>query len=263
MRRHNTYYNPEDAKGLKGFLVIAQGILTIIWGWAKDFGQNVTYYIEDMHPRVRGISAIMFSIAILMVVGYVFAHALVSYAYQEETYYLEEAFQTPYDIDGRPLPPNAATAPEALPTKFGGYVLDTEDNANIDRMSLCANGEQTIPPEDKEPGDLNVCARRYLPTSTAWGRYAGNNRSLIVIVVNRFSSERMAELGILELMRYGRELGQVGNFSLSPDVGPVEYFMSRSTREWVTFSWSRGPWVFTVSGQSIRDVENVVESFPY
>jgi hypothetical protein len=250
-----------------GSIIIAFQILLLLVGtlftriiydltrWKRAF---------DRQPaRVRGLELISVAALILLVVGFVFASQVKAHVDAQRGPFLEDALDSPYELDTRPAPFIDEYGQITLPASFEGYKLVNSDpeGVSISRINRCLVGLRV-----DYTSDANAyCPRTYGALSVAYGRYMDRSNSPVDIVVSNFKEKSHADQTFRELLRYSRSISQVGNFSLLDD-DTADYFYAVSTSEfhrWITFAWQRGSVIYMISAQDSGRVEAAVNAFPY
>jgi hypothetical protein len=218
----------------------------------------------DRQPaRARGLELISVATLILLLVGFVFAGQVKAHVDAQRGPFLEDALDSPFELDTRPAPFIDEYGQITLPASFEGYKLVNSDpeGVSISQINRCLVGLRV-----DYTSDANAyCPRTYGALSVAYGRYMDRSNSPVDIVVSNFMEENHADQTFLELLRYSRSISQVGNFSLLDD-DVTNYFYAVSVSEfhrWVTFAWQRGSVIYMVSAQDSGRVESTVKAFPY
>ncbi len=208
---------------------------------------------------VRGAYLVTLATIILAGVGYFVGSVAYDHVKAQQGPFLSDALAAPYDLAARPAPPASASVQYLLPASLGSYArtsrpitqLQPSSPTNQCLLGLGYSREETNPP---------LCHRSYGMVSTAAAKYQGGNRFVDVAIGQSLSEEQAAQT-MLELFYHARRYGQVGNFAVE-SVGEVDYFYS-SVRGWVSFTWARGPWIFSISSNRVSTVEDVLSEFPY
>jgi hypothetical protein len=206
----------------------------------------------------RGIELITLAALILSVIGFVAVREVKAYIKSHQGTFLAEALVAPYDLETQAVPAPNAAASSLLPSTIGKF---RSSNQPISQNFPSSPTHQCLLaigyPRDAI-GAPN-CVRNYGTTGTAYSRYATSNYKTADLVVARFASQIQAEGTMFDLLHHAREFGQVGNFSIGA-TGSVNYFYS-SVRGWFSFTWSRGPWIFSVSGPNLQYVEDLITHY--
>lgn len=258
-KRQKRLFDPE-AGGIRGAIGIFLAGLAINFRWLTTRVDRINTRFEQLPARTRGITLIVLSLVILTPVGIFFARQMDETLVVNPPPVLEEAFYAPFEIDKRPLPVYSLGADAARPERFGAHTLlstGISERAPSSWLNHCLLG---IPLVDAGEAQQEACHRRYGAVSTSFGRYVYNNMR-VDIAIAQFVDDEAARATTTDLLRFARKTGQVGNFAIE-GVGEVDYFYS-SINRMVSFTWSRGPWVFTISGRLFTDVERAVTQFLY
>lgn len=258
-KRRKSLFDPE-AGGIRGGIGMVLSGLAINFEWLTDRVDRINTRFEQLPARRRGIILIVLSMIILAPVGYVFSRQVDETILAEPLPVLEQALTAPFEIDRRPLPVYSLGAESARPERFGAHSLlssTVSERVPSSWVNHCLLG---IPLAEAGDQQQETCDRRYGATSTAFGRYVYNNMR-VDIAVAQFVDDTAASETLTDLLRFARRTGQVGNFAIE-GAGAIDYFYS-SVNRMVSFTWSRGPWVFSVSGRLFTDVERAVTEFVY
>ncbi len=219
-------------------------------GWKRAFNRQPAL--------LRGIELISVALMILMVIGFVAVREVKAYIKSHQGTFLEEALVAPYDLEAQIIPASNSAASSLIPNAIGKY---TNNNQAISQTAPSSPTNQCLLaigyPRDAI-GAPN-CVRNYGTTGTAYGRYVTKDFRTADFVVARFASTAQAEGTMYDLLHHAREYGRVGNFSIGA-TGSVSYFYS-SVRGWFSFTWSHGPWIFSVSGPNLQYVEDLVTHY--
>lgn len=222
-------------------------------------GSEAKARFDALPPLLRGAYLITLSIIIMLGAGYFVGTFAYDYIMSQRGPFLAEALVAPFELAERPVPVEGATAASALPSAIGDYVrtdraitqLQPSSPTNHCLLGIGYSREETNPP---------LCRRSYGMLSIAAAQYRYQNR-FVDVAIAQFPSEEHAAVTMEELLAHARRWGQVGNFALG-GVGGVDYFYS-SVRGWMSFTWARGPWVFSISSNRVSTVEEVIPLFPY
>ncbi len=173
-------------------------------------------------------------------------------------------YAAPYEVGERPMPSMDAHGQLALPETLGEFVRVTHANPNP-RETYLYRAVQGVEERFKEglhlsfdPLDTGVYDVVEYPGS-AGGRSL--EPGSVTFAAGRLSSE----YGTVVMMRVLRQYitqngGTIGNFAIGMAESSYMYYTLNDTR---SFAWTRGTWVFTVSGDSLARVRAFVEAFPY
>jgi len=245
-----------DIPGMIHLLVLS---LAMIAERAFRRSSDAKASFDELPPIVRGVSLISLSAIFMLGVGYFAGNFAYDYIKSQRGPFLEEALAAPFELGERPMPAAAASAQSLLPQTIGDYVitdraitqLQPSSPTNHCLLGLGYSREETNPP---------LCRRSYGMLSIASAQYRYKNR-FVDVAIAQFPSDDQAAATMQELLSHARRWGQVGNFALD-GVGGVDYFYS-SVRGWMSFTWARGPWVFSISSNRVSTVEEVAPQFPY
>jgi len=172
---------------------------------------------------------------------------------------LQESAAAPYGVSQRVLPLSDAQPGQLLPETLGEFPRSDEtisaNNAssptNHCLLGLGYARDVVNPP---------TCTRSYGMLGTASARYY-NGRMKVDVAVARFSNEQQAHGTMVELLIHARKYGRVGDFAVS-GLTPNDYFYS-NVRGWLSFTWSHGPWIFSISTVKMETLEEAIKAFPY
>ena len=218
----------------------------------------------DRQPaRARGFELITFAALILLLVGFVFAGQVKAHVDAQRGPFLEEALDSPYELDTRPVSLIDESGQITLPTSFDRYNLVTTNlsGGSLSQINRCLIGQRV----DYTSSENAYCTRTYGAQSVAYGRYMDRSNAPVDVVVTNFMEKSHADQTFLELLRYSRSISQVGNFSLLDD-DVADYFYSMSVSDfhrWISFAWQRGNVIYMISAQDSGRVEAAVNAVPY
>ena len=256
---HKSLFDPE-AGGIRGAIGVVVAGLGINFEWLTARVDRINNRFEKLPARRRGIILIVLSLLILTPVGIFFSQQVDDAIVVNSAPVLEEALYAPFGIDKRPLPVYSLGPDSARPERFGTHTLLSKvvsEDVPSSWLNHCLLG---IPLAEAGETQQDACDRRFGTVDTAFGRYVYNNMR-VDIAVAQFVDDEAARSTMTDLLRFARKTGQVGNFVIE-GVGAIDYFHS-SINRMVSFTWSRGPWVFSVSGRLFTDVERAVTQFVY
>lgn len=237
-------------------------VVVLIFGVlvAKLYAQvyRVKRWWDRQPALMRGATMITVSLVTLAFVGFFFAGEVRAYLEGDVTGpVLDEALTDPYALDLRPMPSLQSSAESLLPRTLGDFTrTDVEFTADSTStlMNHCILGIQ-LP-----FSYANECVRTVGHISAGSARYMGSS-TMVDVAVIKFPLDHHAERTMEEVLHYAREIGQVGNFAVA-NAGSVNYMYSQ-VRGWVSFTWQRGPWIFSVSATSFQALEDAVAAFGY
>jgi hypothetical protein len=258
-KRRAPLFDPE-AGGIRGAIGMLIAGLAMNFEWLTSRVDRINTRFEQLPARRRGIILIILSLVILAPVGIFFSRQVDEVIVVNSAPMLESALTAPFDIGKRPLPVYSLGAESARPARFGAHTLlssAVSERVPSSWINHCLLG---IPLTDASEQQQSACNRRYGAVSTAFGRYVHDNMR-VDIGVAQFVDDAAASATLTDLLRFARKTGQVGNFAIE-GAGEIDYFYS-SVNRMVSFSWARGPWVFSVSGRLYSDVERAVSQYVY
>lgn len=224
--------------------------------------------------RTRWLLITIAASAVLLLVVLQFTKAAIQAVEWANRPSLQDRLAAPYDLEARPVPQlpeaSATEAPAetsveaaaeaaeaapvylALPAALQGFTLQAEaaSPSLLEQCLLSASGQ------DKAPCTLSRAAH-FIEA----GSYIAANGQSVGVILAQFASEKDAAQALLELYRYSRSIGRIGNYALL-ETRPVDYYYS-STRQQFAFSWSNGPWVYTASSASFETLEQFMSAFQY
>ena len=208
---------------------------------------------------VRGAFYLALALLLLALVGVILGMQLPSLLNDHSGPVLVEALAAPYDLEERDAPPSSAEAWQLVPDVLGEFERSTEimtasNPSSPTNQCLLGLGYDTKivnPP---------ACARSYGVVGTGMARYL-DGRIKVDLAVARFSNEAKAGITMFELLRHVRQYGQAGDFAIG-GVREVDYFYS-AVRGWVSFTWRRGPWIFSLSSTRYASLETAIAAYPY
>lgn len=209
---------------------------------------------------VRAVYYLAATAVVLLLVGFILGTQvthLLSGGYNPPT--LQESAAAPYGVSARLLPPSDAQPAQLLPETLGEFPRSTETisvNNPSSPTNHCLLGLGYAPDVVNPP----TCTRSYGMVGTASARYY-NGRMKVDVAIARFSNEQKAHGTMVELLIHARRYGRVGDFAVS-GLTPSDYFYS-NVRGWISFTWSRGPWVFSISTVKMDTLEEAIKAFPY
>jgi hypothetical protein len=268
MSERRLYFDPE-APGVRGLVGIMVGVFGLMGEWTAGYLQAIKGYYDDMHPRVRGLTMVLFSIALLMVVGVVFAYSVLGQFFAPDKPTLADAIIVPYSLDERPTPADNMAVETMLPASFGPFVLSTDKPAGhtFSLVSQCLMNRNFAGPDtvdaDRSLDGMIYCERSFAAVTFTAGRYFDENNNSVDVVIAKFNSSGEAKRTMIDLVGYARKLGQIGNFAIA-GIKPVDYIYALSLRQWASLTWSKGPFIFSVSSsRNIKTMEQAVDVFPY
>lgn len=248
----------DAAHGLRATLEL--GVLLALLLVVRVYGRVFRFklWFDRQSPLMRGLAMVAVSMVTLIIVGFVFAGEVTAYLEGEDFGpMLAEALADPYALEARPMPSAASDAETLLPVFIADFnrtgVVFSENNTTS-LLNHCLLG---IPYPFKSE---KRCTRTVGQVSTASARYLSRTE-MVDVGITRFAEDDHAGRTTVELLHYARQIGQVGNFSVA-GTGPVDYFYS-GARSWISFTWARGPWVFSVSASSFTALEQAVAALGY
>lgn len=206
--------------------------------------------------RTRWLIITIAASAVLLLVALQFTKAAIQAVEWANRPSLQDRLAAPYDLEARALPQiitnEDGSAAPLLPAALQGFTLQAEAAAPslLEQCLLSASGQ------DKAP-----CAMSRAAHFIEGGSYAADNGHAVGVILAQFASENDAAQALLELYRYSRSIGRIGNYALL-ETRPVDYYYS-STRQQFAFSWSNGPWVYTASSASFETLEQFMSAFQY
>lgn len=194
---------------------------------------------------------------ILAGVGMIFAMEIQEYRAAHSGPFLAAALEDDYGISERDSLPDTNNPYDLMPIQLDRFrTSDTILSASTP-TSLVNGCLLGIEP----PRDYAWCQRTVGQTSSASARYYDIKRGFVDLAIARFPGVQYADQTMTEMLKYARQTGQVGNFAVE-GIAETDYFYSYN-RGWVTFTWARGPWVFSIAATSYDDLERAVEAFQY
>ncbi|RMF81099.1 MAG: hypothetical protein D6737_06005 [Chloroflexi bacterium] len=113
--------------------------------------------------------------------------------------------------------------------------------------------------EGDETGET-VCGFTSASQMVATANYHHDGRP-VQLTVARFEDEVIAEQTVLNLFRYNRRVGEVGNYAIL-DVRPVDWYFSLENGQF-GFVWSNGTYIYAVHATNFRDLEDFVEELQF
>jgi hypothetical protein len=163
--------------------------------------------------------------------------------------------------------PTATITPTSIPDNL------TEEEAKYTILPLTV-GNYHLQRKTQPPSLLETCllstASEDIESDcniTTTAEYAGlntyrdNKGHLVEVTIAQFATQEDAAQSLLDLFRYSRSIGRIGNYAMLSS-RTVGYYYS-STRERFSFSWSNGAWVYSVSSSRFDSMEDMVKKFPY
>lgn len=257
-------YIPTTSDFREGLWITTLTIAVLV-EWALYKLGEVKLHLAS-HPRTRGALMIVTAVAILLGMAYAISPEISQYFNLQQGPLLAEALEPEHDLDARAMPViSGSGTTSVLPTALGAYKISyepVEPPSLMSELTRCAIG---ISVETDSAGQPLYCSRSYGALYTEHHRYINDESKAIDVVAVLFDSEASAERTMLELLRYARQSGQVGNFALD-DITSSNYFYARSPstwQRWVSLTWRRGTWIFLVSAETLEDLDVVVEEFPH
>lgn len=168
---------------------------------------------------------------------------------------LQDRLAAPYNLDARTIPQiviSEENPSQVLPATLQDFTLQdmTATPSLLEQCLISANGQ-----------DKSDCTMTRAAQFSAMGAYLSTNGQTVDVIVTQFADDSHAAQALLEMYRYSRTIGRVGNYALV-NSRAVDYFYS-STREQFAFSWSNGPWVYTANSTSFATLEQFMEAFAY
>lgn len=209
---------------------------------------------------VRVVYYLAATAVVLLLVGFILGTQvtdLLGGGYNPPT--LQESAAAPYGVSARLLPPSDAEPAQLLPETLGEFPRSTETisvNNTSSPTNHCLLGLGYASDVVNPP----TCTRSYGMVGTASARYY-NGRMKVDVAIARFSNEQKAHGTMVELLIHARRYGRVGDFAVS-GLTPSDYFFS-NVRGWISFTWSHGPWVFSISTVKMDTLEEAIKAFPY
>lgn len=246
---------PED-------LVVASevGVLSVGMVFENSFFQlrGMKRAFTRQPAIVRGLELIAVAAAILVLIGFVVLREVKAYVRSQSGPFLAEALVAPYDLEKREVPAQDVDASLLIPATIGKYQRNSQP---ITRGYPSSPTNQCLLGLGYEANTIDApnCNRSYGSTGVAYGRYVTGDWKNADLVIARFSNTTQAEGTMFDLLHHARKFGQVGNFSIGVG-GEVSYFYS-AVQLWYSFTWSHGPWIFSVSGPSLKYVEEIIEKY--
>lgn len=253
---------PEDGSKLLSSenLVVAGtvGVFTvgmILESYYRQFCRLKRAY-QRQSVLMRGLESVALALAILAVIGYGVAREAKAYIEARQGPFLQDALVAPYNLDERPVS-NATQSQALIPALIGSY-LRTDQPITRSYPSSPTNQCLLGLEYDRDIIDPPTCVRRYGALNVAAGHYL-NEWKAVDLAVARFPNDLSAEATMFDLLHHARNFGQVGNYAIGTG-SSVDYFYS-SVRGWFSFTWSQGPWIFSVSGPKLSYIEAVIEHY--
>lgn len=140
-----------------------------------------------------------------------------------------------------------------MPQLFGFNRTYIYDNVTVHPVMGCL-----VRPE---PTTELPCGLTQQSTFVEAADYTDLNNQVIRVAAVQYATTNQAQNTLLQLFRFSRDQGSMGNYAITL-TQPIGYFFA-SAHGWRTLTWSHENWVFSVSAQSIAQVEAVVQSLPY
>lgn len=238
--------------GIAGLLVAAMGE-RIGRGYVLPVYERGVALVKRIHPRVWAITGIMVSILVLLIVVYAGISLFTGEEPVEEpaTITIAEALRAPYDLNEKStLDPEAALG-DVIPQNFGDFtrVVNVEADATFGRLTNCLvdNG-------------FFECGLDYTPQYSNASFYEDSRGNRIEVVAANYWNEESTSDTMYDAVGVARTFSRVGNFVVG--VGEIEYFYS-TTRNWFSFTWGHGAWIFSVSASNADVLELALQSLPY
>ncbi|HEX3049579.1 MAG TPA: hypothetical protein VHP83_02910 [Aggregatilineaceae bacterium] len=225
-------------------------------------GNRVWNKIRNMPPRVRGVTLLMFSVATLLVLVYVLFLFYKEYVHDHTGPFLQEALAAPYEMNERTLPDWAeGQTGTILPEAFGTnrYSTPEIEHYSMHVLNRCLVGVPV------DWGTQAYCDRSQGAVLVEKARYMDKSNSPVDVIAVRFTDVAAAQTTHLELLRYARKSGQVGNFSVDGTTANDYFYASTysDVARWYSYSWRRDEWVFTISTQDSLKLDEKIKAFPY
>lgn len=254
---HKQVFDPKE-EGIRGNIGVA-GLLVAAMG--ERVGRNYvlpiyergTGLVKRIHPRIWAITGIMVSILVLLIVVYAAISLLTGEEPIEEpaTITIAEALRAPYDLEEKSTLDPEATLGDIIPASFGDFtrVTAVEADATFGRLTNCLvdNG-------------FFECNLDYTPQYSNASFYEDSKGNRIEVVVANYWNEESASETMYDVVGVARTFSRVGNFVVG--VGEIEYFYS-TTRNWFSFTWGHGAWIFSISAQTPSVLEDTLSVMPY
>ncbi|GAB4418616.1 MAG: hypothetical protein Kow00106_14670 [Anaerolineae bacterium] len=209
---------------------------------------------------VRVVYYLAATAVVLLLVGFILGTQvthLLGGGYNPPT--LQESAAAPYGVGARLLPPSNAQPAQLLPETLGDFPRSTE-TISVNNTSSPTNHCLLGLGYARDVVNPPTCARSYGMLGTASARYY-DGRMKVDVAIARFSNEQQAHGTMVELLIHARRYGRVGDFAVS-GLTPNDYFYS-NVRGWLSFTWSHGPWIFSISTVKLETLEEAIKAFPY
>lgn len=251
-------FDPKQ-KGLAGDIGIA-GLLIAALGERIGRGYVLPVFnvgkklVRKIHPRVWAITGIMMSVLVLLLVVYTALSFLTGGdepVVEADTITFAEALSSPFDLNDRALLDPNMHINDVLPVSFGDFqrVTNTEEMGSFSRLTSCLTNSGTY-----------QCALEYAPQYNLATYYMDNEGNVIEVMVANYWNDDLATETMDDAVSHARTFSRVGNFVVG--AGEIDYFYS-TTRNWFSFTWGHGAWVFSISASSPDILENAVQALPY
>jgi hypothetical protein len=250
------YFDPE-APGARGIVGIVGLVLLLIARRAFSYVQPYVMprwrVVRDLHPRIKALASVMISLVVLLALA---LFALISLTGDEPASAtapsFSQALAAPYGIDRRSFPATDAQINSLLPAAFEGYTPVTD-------MTVTNTG--VYGPLMKCQFDpANPCGLSYIPQSARYMVYGVGGDPMVVVFVSYYLGEQFSDQITLNLMDGARRFGRIGDF-VTYGHAATDYFYSYA-QGWFSFTYSRGPWVVSVSARSMAALEAAVKAMP-
>lgn len=160
---------------------------------------------------------------------------------------INDYLMAPYDLSESTLQIDTAILPD-----LAGYTQTPIELANINPIIACMDNVANCPElaEGEEP--LGII----LQSGIASEYVDGQNRSIRVTAL-AFVDNTTAQDALEALFTYRRNTGRIGNYVTAASQ-PVRYFYATSSGQ-VHFTWSMENGVYTISTNSWRNVESMLD----
>lgn len=112
-----------------------------------------------------------------------------------------------------------------------------------------------------QPVDGAVCSLGQRAQFMEVGYFVDDEGIEASIVATQFANADEAGSAIQGLFNYSRSIGRVGSYVLM-EARSVDYYYS-TTRNTFSFTWTNGPWLYTVSSTRFTTLEAFMQTFPY
>jgi len=158
---------------------------------------------------------------------------------------IQERIVAPFGLEERAIPAVDTQVNKVLPAEVGSFTF-LEESEITTLLANCLMG---------------TCKSTYPPLYLEWVSYQRDGESPLSVVIAEFEFEEDADAMFRGMYNYSRAVGRMGNYALVGSL-KVNYFYS-STRNVFSFTWTNGPWVYTVSGDQIDALNEFLVAFPY